>query len=88
MITRSRWHRRKARARCLEVWRVLTAFVDGEVEEDYALKIAEHLDDCRRCGMKAEAYSRIKESLQARPPRLDPEAVARLREFGAELTGD
>lgn len=88
MIARSRFRRRSSDARCREVKRVINAWVDGEVEEDFAQKIADHLEDCRRCGLAADVYSRIKESLQARPAGIDEEAVARLREFGRSLDED
>ena len=88
MITRSRFRRPSSEARCREVKRVINAWVDGEVEEDFAQKIADHLEDCRRCGLAVDIYTRIKESLQSRPPEIDDEAVARLREFGRSLADD
>ena len=87
MITRSRF-RRSSRARCMEVRRVINGFVDGQVEEGFAAKIAEHLEDCRRCGLDAEVYANIKRSLQSKPPTIDDEAIDRLREFGSKLAGD
>jgi anti-sigma factor RsiW len=72
----------------MEVRRVINGFVDGQVEEGFAAKIAEHLEDCRRCGLDAEVYANIKQSLQSKPPTIDDEAMDRLREFGSKLAGD
>jgi anti-sigma factor RsiW len=85
LITRSRFRRRTSAARCREVKRVINAWIDGEVEEDFAEKIADHLEDCRRCGLAVDIYGRIKESLKSHPPEIDDEAIARLREFGRSL---
>ena len=88
MIARSRFRRSSSRARCMEVRRVINGFVDGQVNDGFAAKIAEHLEDCRRCGLSAEVYAKIKQSLQSRPPTIDEETIERLRQFGSELAGD
>ena len=88
MISRSRFRRRRAEADCREVGKALQHYLDGEVEADFADKIAGHLEDCRRCGLEVETYTRIKESLGRRLPEVDQEAIDRLRAFGEELTGD
>lgn len=44
-----------------------------------------HLEDCRRCGMEAAAYTEIKASLARRGEALPDDAVARLRSFGERL---
>ena len=89
MIRRS-WRRRRSDrpADCREVGRVLQGYLDGEVEPDFAAKIDAHLEACRDCGLEAETYNRIKSSLARRHPAVDEEAIARLRAFGEELTGD
>ncbi|NIR39979.1 MAG: hypothetical protein GWN79_20905, partial [Actinobacteria bacterium] len=61
MITRSRFRRHGAEASCREVGRALQHYLDGNVAEDFAEKIADHLEDCRRCGLEVETYTRIKE---------------------------
>lgn len=86
MMSRSLFRRRRAEASCREVGRALQGFLDGEVEADFAEKISEHLEDCRRCGLEAETYRSIKRSLGRRQPAVDGDAVARLRAFGEELT--
>lgn len=88
MTMKQSWWRRmrggKDEASCHEVARVLQSYVDGHVDELTARRVARHLEICRRCGLEAETYTRIKESL-ARRGGVDPEAVERLRAFGARL---
>ena len=88
MITRAWFRRKGSKARCREVRRVIHGYIDGELEEGFEEKIAEHLEDCRRCGLAADVYTRIKESLQAHPPTVDNDAIERLREFGSNLGDD
>jgi len=71
-------------ASCMEVGRVLQAYLDGHVDELTARRVGRHLEMCRRCGLEAETYTQIKTAL-ARRGDVDPEAVARLRAFGQSL---
>ncbi len=82
---RARWRRPDTPASCREVGRVLQHHLDGVVDDDYAKIIAEHLEECRRCGLEYETYRTIKEALARRRGRVDDEALARLREFGRHL---
>lgn len=88
MTMKQPWWRRmrgsRDEASCHEVARVLQSYLDGNVDELTARRVARHLEICRRCGLEAETYTRIKESL-ARRGGVDPEAVERLRAFGARL---
>jgi len=70
---------------CHQVGEVLQSFLDDELDDKAARKVAAHLEDCRRCGMEAETYEALKAALQRRPANLDDEPVARLREFGERL---
>ena len=88
MIRRSWTRRRKPEVNCREVARVLQSYLDGDVEDDFATKIAGHLEACKDCGLELETYQQIKRSLAARMPEVDPAAVERLREFGAKINGD
>jgi hypothetical protein len=74
-------------ASCLEVGRQLQSYLDGRVDDLTATRLSRHLELCRRCGMKADTYRAIKQSLARRAEPVDPEAVARLRAFGEELLG-
>lgn len=80
---RSLWSRRPLT--CPEVARLLQSYLDGEIDELKAQRIARHLEDCRRCGMRAEAYSAIKRSLRENRPSVPTDAVERLRDFGQRL---
>jgi anti-sigma factor RsiW len=73
---------------CAEVGRLLQVYLDGELDDETrARRLRAHLDDCRRCGLEAETYKRLKASL-ARTNRADAQftdALNRLREFGERL---
>ncbi|MGK5448618.1 anti-sigma factor family protein [Streptomyces radiopugnans] len=69
---------------CLQVARVLQAYLDGETDEITARRVAAHLEDCRRCGLEASVYREIKSAL-ARHEQPDAGAVHRLRVFGEAL---
>lgn len=77
------------RARCHRVARVLQSYLDGEVDPPTATAVTEHLEQCRRCGLDANAYTAIKTAIaasaSARPVDVDPAAVARLRTFARGL---
>lgn len=71
---------------CPEVGRLLQRFLDGELSDDNEIDmLAAHLDDCKRCGLEADTYRKIKEALAARRTPVPPESVERLREFGEQL---
>ena len=70
---------------CPEVGRLLQRYLDGEIDELKAQRIARHLEDCRRCGMKAETYVAIKRSLHEHRPSVPADTVERLRAFGERL---
>lgn len=86
-MIRRRWYRLKSRSvKCHELGKVLQSYLDGDLEPDFANKIATHLEKCRKCGLDLETYQRIKDSLASQLPEVDPEAIARLRQFGNELS--
>lgn len=81
----SLFHRRPDRPiNCMQVGRRLQRYLDGDIDEVTARRIMRHLEDCRRCGMEAAAYTAIKASL-ARRGEVPADAVTRLREFGERL---
>ncbi|MEW6473836.1 MAG: zf-HC2 domain-containing protein [Actinomycetota bacterium] len=53
-----------------------------------AQRIKRHLEDCRRCGIKAEAYSAIKRTLREHRPSVPADTVERLRAFGERLAAE
>ena len=70
---------------CRQVGKVLQTYLDDELDDDAARKVSAHLEDCRRCGLEAETYAALKQSLHRGPAGLADEPVARLREFGERL---
>ncbi|RMH86227.1 MAG: zf-HC2 domain-containing protein [Actinomyces sp.] len=80
--------RRQGPASCREVGRVLQSYLDGVVDDTTARRVAEHLEECRRCGLEYETYHTIKQALARRRDRVDPDALARLRDFGRHLLED
>ncbi len=70
---------------CHEVGALLQHYLDGHIDAERARRIEAHLKECRRCGMEADTYERIKASLAAHRPEVPPESVDRLREFGQRL---
>jgi hypothetical protein len=66
------------------VARLVQSYLDDMTGEATARRVAEHLDDCRRCGLEAEVYRGIKQSL-ARSGAVGPEEVARLHTFADRL---
>ena len=48
---------------CREVGRILQTYLDGELVPSKVAKVTAHLERCRRCGMEAGTYARIKDSL-------------------------
>jgi anti-sigma factor RsiW len=71
---------------CPEVGRLLQRFLDGELASDVEVgMLSEHLDECRRCGLEADTYRKIKAALADRRSEVPPASVERLREFGAHL---
>lgn len=70
---------------CHEVGALLQHYLDGQIDSERARRIEAHLDACRRCGLEAETYERIKSTLAAHRPDVPSESVDRLREFGERL---
>jgi anti-sigma factor RsiW len=70
---------------CPEVGRLVQRYLDGEIDEVKAQRISRHLDDCRRCGLKAETYSAIKQSLRRQRTDVPADVIERLRVFCQQL---
>lgn len=72
-------------ARCLRTSRVLQRYLDGEVDDLTATRVAEHLETCRRCGLQARTYQAIKEALRSGSRDVDDLALRRLHAFSRSL---
>ena len=87
-MTMGRWPRARPGdpLTCPEVGRLLQQFLDGELDDEReAHSLSSHLEDCKRCGLEADTYRKIKAVLASRRLPVPPESVERLREFGARL---
>ncbi|MEE9415136.1 MAG: zf-HC2 domain-containing protein [Acidimicrobiales bacterium] len=71
---------------CRQVAKDLQLFLDKEETSATREQLAAHLEACRECGLEAEVYDRIKDSLARTAPALDDDAVERLKAFGAQLS--
>ncbi|MBI4884641.1 MAG: zf-HC2 domain-containing protein [Actinobacteria bacterium] len=70
---------------CREVGKWVHYYLDGELDEGRSARLAAHLEDCRRCGLEADTYQRVKAALAGRHSAVPAESLARLREFGARI---
>ena len=70
---------------CHQVGEVLQQYLDGHIDAERTSRIEAHLEACRRCGMEAETYARIKATLATQRSDVPEESVDRLREFGERL---
>ncbi len=73
---------------CEEVLEVLQGYLDGEVDEDTARKVAEHLEGCSMCENESKVYQSIKASLETRRKPIDPDILDALQRFGNNLVTD
>jgi anti-sigma factor RsiW len=70
---------------CAEVGELLQYHLDGELDERRRARLAAHLEDCRRCGLEADAYAQIKRTLADRRAVVPGDSLTRLRAFGERL---
>jgi hypothetical protein len=70
---------------CEEVGKVLQEYLDDHLDPGRSERLAAHLEECRRCGLEAETYQHIKESLAARREPASDDSLARLRAFGERI---
>jgi anti-sigma factor RsiW len=71
--------------RCLRTVRILQSYLDGETNESTAHRVAEHLQECHRCGWQAATYRAIKRAVRARAGDVDELALRRLHAFHRAL---
>jgi predicted anti-sigma-YlaC factor YlaD len=70
---------------CAEVGKLLQRYLDGHLDPPRGARLHAHLEDCRRCGLEADTYERIKTSLAGDAFPVPEDSLARLREFGDRL---
>lgn len=80
-----RFLRRRKSMTCEQIMEVLQRYLDGEVDESVARKVAAHLDECERCIPEADIYREIKASLAAKSLVVEPSILADLTAFGNRI---
>ena len=63
---------------CHEVAEVLQSYLDGELAERDAGRVAEHLEHCQRCEIEAATVQQVIAAIQRQRPVLDDATVGRL----------
>jgi anti-sigma factor RsiW len=76
---------RKDELECHQVGELLQRYLDGYIDAERARLIEDHLEVCRKCGLEAETYERIKASLAEHRPEVPQDTLERLRDFGERL---
>lgn len=87
-MTRPTWWpgRRRDVASCREVGRSLHRYLDGELDEVTARRLARHLEMCRRCGLEVRTYTEIKRALaRSGQETVDADSLGRLQDFAERL---
>jgi anti-sigma factor RsiW len=79
------FRRRNRPMTCAEVGELLQEYLDDHLDEHRSRRLAEHLEDCLRCGLEADTYRSIKQTLAARQGDLPADSIDRLRQFGRGL---
>lgn len=70
---------------CRAVGRLLQSFLDGAIEDPRAVAVANHLDECRACGLNADAYRWLKAAVAGVARTDDPRQLERVRTFAEAL---
>lgn len=82
------WGRPQRPLSCRQVGRLLQAYLDDELVDARRARVAEHLDDCLRCGLDASSYRWLKARLAELAPRTDEQQLARLHVFASSLADE
>lgn len=69
------------RPECRRTRRILQSWVDGELGQHDAVRVAAHLELCVRCGIEAGLYVQVKDALASLHVPPDPFVMARLDHF-------
>lgn len=77
--------RRNRDLSCEQIMEVLQGYLDGQVDENTARRVAAHLDKCELCGPEADLFVRIKDRLAHSQQAVDPEVLASLHSYGQRV---
>ncbi len=72
--------------KCTEVMNKIQMYLDRELDEPTAAKIADHLEMCQDCKFEADFFAKIKYSLQTSGGAVAPDTLDRLHNFASSLT--
>jgi len=70
---------------CSQVEAVLHQYLDNELEASLVPKVLKHLEACKDCGLEAEMYTRIKDSLIAHQQAPGDDSMAKIRAIAVDL---
>jgi len=79
------WRGAIARMGCMRTMPNLQSYLDGNLDEVTARRVATHLEDCRRCGLEVTVYTEIKTALAEKRDSIDPDVLDRLQHFASQL---
>ena len=77
--------RRRSGSRCVEIGRLIQRYLDEGLDPGTSAKVAAHLHGCRRCGLTASDYQRLKAALAESATPLPAEPLRRLHALAADL---
>jgi anti-sigma factor RsiW len=77
--------RRKGGTRCVEIGRQIQTYLGGGLDPAATARVADHLHACRRCGLTADDYRRLKSALADTTTPLPAEPLQRLHALAVEL---
>ena len=81
--------RRTGGARCIAIGRQIQNSLADGLDRASGAKVASHLHACRRCGLTAEDYRRLKSALAETSTPMPADPLPRLQPLAASLaTGD
>jgi anti-sigma factor RsiW len=70
---------------CQQVEAVLQQYLDKELEASEVPKVLKHLEACKDCGLEADMYTRIKDSLVTHQSEPSTDSMDRIRLLAEEL---
>ena len=70
---------------CRQVEAVLQEYLDNELDPAEVPKVLAHLEKCRDCGLEAELYTSMKNSLQAHQDAPSEDSMSNIRALAEQL---
>lgn len=70
---------------CQQVDEVMQQYLDRELDASEVPKVLEHLEACKDCGLEAELYTRIQNSLHEHQVAPSADSMSKIRALAQEL---